>query len=269
MALDVHDAPLSGIGYCWPVVSSFGGGLNSTALLVRWVVDGYVPVDKIQFADTGDERPEVYEHIHRFSEWLVRHGMPAIEITRKGGRQETLEQYSLRTGHLPSIAYGRKSCSHKFKIEPQERDVNRWPVARETWKRDEKVIKLIGYGAEEQKRITKAKIEDEKYIYRFPLDEWGMYRTDCADIIRHVGLPVPGKSSCFHCPASTKQEILALPRELQQRAIHIEDNARARGNLKTVKGLGRKFAWRDFLAGAQVDEAPAAVCMYCNDESQS
>ena len=191
--------------------------------------------------------------------------MPAVEITRKGGRDETLEQYSLRTKYLPSLAYGTKGCSWKFKIEPQNRDINRWPVARRTWKNGGKVIKLIGYGYEEQKRLAKAKLEDEKYFYRFPLNEWGMDRSDCERVIRHVGLQVPGKSACFFCPSSKKHEILALPIELKTRAIRLETVARDAGNMRTTKGLGRQFAWSDYLAGADVPEPTVVPCMHCVD----
>lgn len=264
------DAPLAVVAERWPVVVSFGGGLNSTALLVEWAMRDWVPPHRILFADTGGERPQTYEHVQRFSEWLQLHGFPAIEITRKGGRVETLEEYALRTQMLPSMAYGRKSCSHKFKIEPQERDINRWPTAREAWKRGDKVVKLIGYGFEEQTRISKAKIEDKKYFYRFPLDELEMDRAGCVESISRAGLPVPPKSSCFFCPSMRKPEIIQLRQEqpvLLKRALHIEGTAKAAGKNKTAQGLGRKFAWADFLAGVPVEEAPASPCMYCNDGS--
>jgi hypothetical protein len=268
MAADLaHDIPLHSVGLLWPVAVSFGGGLNSTALLVKWVLDGNHPPDRIIFADTGGERPETYDHLAAFSDWLVAQGLPAVEVTRKGGRQETLEEYSLRSRTLPSLAYGHKGCSWKFKIEPQERDINRWPMAKRFWKMGDKVVKLIGYGAEEQKRISKAKLEDDKYFYRFPLDEWGLDRSGCEAVIRHVGLTPPPKSSCFFCPSTKKAEILALPAELKQRAIWIERTAQEAGNLKTVKGLGRGFAWSEFLAGAEVPEAQLDSCMYCADES--
>lgn len=186
----------------WPVVAAFGGGLNSTALLVKWVLDGNVPIDLTLFADTGGERQEVYENVHRVSEWLQQNGGCAVQITKKGGRPETLEEYALRTRHLPSMAYGKKGCSWKFKIEPQNRDVNRWPMAKRFWKKGHKVVKLIGYGFEEQKRLAKARLEDEKYVYRFPLNEWEVDREECVRIIRHAGLPIPGKSACFFCPSS-------------------------------------------------------------------
>jgi hypothetical protein len=54
------------------------------------------------------------------------------------------------------------------------------------------------------------------------------------------------------CPSMKKHEILTLAREEPEemaKALAIEDAARASGNLKTVKGLGRSFSWREFLEG--------------------
>ena len=59
---------------------------------------------------------------------------------------------------------------------------------------------------------------------------------------------MPGKSSCFFCPSMKRREIRTLYHkypELLGRALAIED--RARPNLVTVKGLGRNWAWREFL----------------------
>lgn len=78
--------------------------------------------------------------------------------------------------------------------------------------------------------------------------DWGWDRSDCVQAIQNVGLPLPGKSSCFFCPSMKPREIRALYHqypELLERALAIEDNARP--NLRTVRGLGRDFAWRDFI----------------------
>ena len=65
--------------------------------------------------------------------WLKDHGMP--EITRvykttKDGRRLTLEDECLKSGTLPSIAYGFKRCSLKHKIGPQEKFCNHYPPCR-------------------------------------------------------------------------------------------------------------------------------------------
>lgn len=226
------------------IAVAYGGGSNSTALLFRFYELGIIP-DLILFADTGGERPEVYANIEAMNKWLPEHGMPPIIVVKKGGMQETLEENCLRKGMLPSIAYGFKSCSEKYKIRAQEKFCNNWDEFIEVWKRGEKVVKVIGYDAGEERR---AKIsENDKYDYWYPLIQWGWFREECVDIIERYGFK-PMKSSCFFCPSMTKKEIIALRDnhpDLLERALKIEDTAMA--NLNTVKGLGRRFNWREFL----------------------
>lgn len=237
-------------------VASYGGGTNSTAYLIEMVRLGE-PVDAITFADTGGERPETYAFVELFSRWLVERGYPAITIVKKGGRQETLEENCLRLSMLPSLAYGYKSCSQKYKIEPQEKWANNWPPAKAAWKRGEKVTKLIGYDTDESHRA--AVPEDKKYRYRYPLLEWGWGRQECVDAIERAGLPQPGKSSCFFCPANTKPEIMQLRDQhpdLLARALVLESTAVNAGNLSTVNGLGRRLHWGEFIELVEEAEDP-------------
>jgi hypothetical protein len=230
-----------------PVVASYGMGTNSTAYLIEMVRLGE-PVDLILAADTGGERPEVYKFAALFSEWLVDHGYPPVITVRKGGRQETLEENCLRLNMLPSLAYGFKGCSHKYKIEPQEKFVNNWEPARKAWARGQRVVKLIGYDIDESHRA--AIPEDKKYTYRYPLLEWKWGREDCVEAIKAAGLPSPGKSACFFCPSTTKPEILALRRDhpdLLERALNMEMQAEIHDNFKTINGLGRRLNWNRFV----------------------
>lgn len=206
-------------------------------------------VDAILFADTGGERPDIYAYGKMLSHWLELNQMPPITVVKKGGIQETLEENCLRLDMLPSLAYGFKGCSHKYKIEPQDKWVNNWQPARERWKSGGKVLKLIGYDMDEPHRA--AIPEDAKYQYAYPLLEWGWGREECLAAIAEAGLPQPGKSACFFCPSTTKPEILALREqypELLDRALHLEANAKESGNLKTVNGLGRRLNWGEFLS---------------------
>lgn len=129
------------------------------------------------------------------------------------------------------------------------------------------VVKAVGLDAGEQHRLTWARaklaaggpgrkvsreerLDREFFAYFYPLMDWGMDRAACERAIRDAGLPVPPKSSCWFCPASKKAEILWLrehhPR-LLERALAIEANAKP--NLTAVRGLGRSFAWGEFLDG--------------------
>jgi hypothetical protein len=250
---------------------AYGGGRDSSGILAGWYEKGLQetdPIHVIVFADTGGERPHTYAYIEEMQKWLAAHGFPPITIVRKGGRQESLEENCLRMNMLPSLAYGFKGCSHKFKVEPQEKFFNNLPAARETWRAGQLVTKMIGYEHRENRRWSKAKRSDDKYEYEFPLVDWGWNREECEAALVRVGLPIPQKSSCFFCPASTLPEIRALREQypdLHERALAME----AQAKLTSVKGLGRRFAWRDVdvidIPVRVVQELEVDRCRSCID----
>lgn len=227
---------------------AFGGGLNSTALLIQ-LVRQKAKIDLVLFADTGAEKPETYCHLKMMNEWLSKHCYPKIIIvkkTDKDGNILTLEQNCLENAMLPSLAYGFKTCSHKFKINPQEKYINNYQLALETWKRGKKVRKYIGYDADEGHRVKD--YESKKYENIYPLVDMGSGREACKEIVKSEGLSIPSKSSCFFCPAMKKMEIRELKQKhpaLMKRALKLESNAM--NNLQSIKGLGRYFSWKDFL----------------------
>ena len=236
-------------------VVSFGGGVNSSAMLVGMYERG-IPVHLILFADTGGEKPETYAYKERFEKWLVSHGMPAITTVRKQSSREgryygpgevlDLETYCLEMGTLPSIAYGYKTCSLKFKQEPQRKFIEQWGPAYADWLCGRSVTKFIGFDADEPQRAI---ISPEMgYTNRYPLIEWGWGREECIEAIINAGLCVPPKSSCFFCPNMEELEILELRDkhpELLERALAIEKNAPTHGS---IKGLGRDYSWEQILA---------------------
>jgi hypothetical protein len=229
------------------IAVSYGGGTNSTAMLVGLFERGIVP-DAITFADTGGEKPETYEHVEIMKRWCIDNGFPPIVTVRKvtrDGNVLSLEDNCLQQKMLPSIAYGFKSCSLKYKVAPQDKHFNNLPEAKEVWAQGDKVIKYIGYDADEERRAHI--VEDEKYSYRYPLIEWGWGRKECIEAIERAGIPLPGKSACYFCPSSKVTEIKWLAAkhpDLMDRAIAMERNAQ----LTQVKGLGRSFRWEDVIA---------------------
>lgn len=251
------------------VVCSFGGGTNSTAMLIGMVERGE-KCDLIVFADTGGEKPYTYEHIIDMSKWLVAHNMPSIQTVRgtapKMIEDDSLEGECLRIKALPSIAYGYKKCSQKWKIAPINMYVGKF--CKERGIDPASVIRMIGFDADETRRAKD--FPNEKY----PLIEWNWGRDECVNAIKRAGLKLPGKSACFFCPSSKKHEILQLKRDypdLAARAVAMENNA----ELTHIKGLGRDFAWRDLLAWneAQIDmfphESRIEIDCGCYDEAQT
>lgn len=231
------------------IVCSFGGGVNSTAMLIGMHERGE-RVDLILFADTGGEKPHTYAHVIEMSEWLVAHGMPQV-ITVKAPN-ETLEQSVIKLHNLPSIAYGFKTCSQRFKKEPQEKFIRRYlkdRAADSSLRVDGEITRLFGFDAGEPQRAKDIPGN------RYPLIEWDWGREECAEAIDRAGITQPGKSACFFCPSSKKPEIMLLRQQypvLALRAVAMEKNA----DLTSIKGLGRSFAWGDLYAA---DDAQAKL----------
>ena len=220
---------------------AFGAGTDSTGLLVEMVRRGEPAPHAILFANTGGEHPHTYRHVATFSGWLRRHGYPAITTVAASG--EALEANCLRRHALPSIAYGFKTCSQRWKLEPQEKWANGDPACQTAWQRGELVTRIIGFEYGEERRCRPA---DAKYTNRYPLIDWQMDRDDCKAAIEAAGLKLPGKSACFFCPLSKKSDIRALQDsypDLLARALAMEANA----DLDSIRGLGRRFAWADVV----------------------
>lgn len=240
-------------------IASYGGGTNSTAMLIECAKRG-INVDLILFADTGGEKPHTYQYVKTFNDWLIKNGMP--EIIWVKSPNETLEQSCNKLKALPSIAYGVKTCSQRFKIQPQDKYVNNWIVAKSEWAAGRKITKLVGYDADEHHRIKD--YSDDKYTLSYPLVDWDMGRDECLQTIADAGLCPPGKSACFFCPSTKPSEVRWLAHnhpELAERAMKIERQA----DLDSIKGLGRNFAWRDLLSQGEMfsdgfGRTPEIVC---------
>lgn len=230
-------------------------GVDSTALLIGLQQRGIRP-DLILFADTGGEKPETYLYAPIIRQWLRDVDFPQFEVVRY---KPPIAPYDSLYGNcwqnetLPSLAFGRKSCSIKWKREPQDRRVRRWAPALEAWGAGLKVKKLIGFEVGEQRRRYGDRGDDPSYRYWYPLMDWGWDREACKRVIANEGLPVPVKSACYFCPAMKKTELVELAcnhADLYERAIDLEDRYRdgkhyRERSLRTTEGLGRRFAWRE------------------------
>lgn len=204
----------------WPLRKflAYGGGVNTVAALV-WLNENSHTLDAICMVDPGDEWPETEAYRDGpMREWLAAVGFPPVTTinridegkhNRRAWRLETLRQECTRIGSVPSIAYGYKKCSSKYKG-----DTSRWWAARQPWAIDEwasgrKIVKVIGYDADESSRVRKAfqnKWEAMRMVPWYPLYDAGINRDDCIDLIKLAGLPIPPKSSCTFCPNNTLAE---------------------------------------------------------------
>lgn len=205
----------------------FGSGVDSTAMLVALHEAGIKP-DIITFADTGGEKPETMVHLSKMNDVLAQWGWPQINVCIK----KTLESTSyndlygncLDNQTLPSLAFGMKSCSIKWKQIPQDqfiKGVKSGPSKREPhpiWinalETGQRIVKLIGYdcGKADIRRSKKPPPADAEFDYLYPLQILGWEREACVTAITDsLGEDlVPIKSACFFCPASKIWELYWL-----------------------------------------------------------
>lgn len=201
---------------------SFGAGVNSVAMTIMLVNDGWH--GPIVFADTGGERPETMCYLDYFSKWLAERGM---EITTLSPGSEwhpkkasvPLEDYCHKFAIIPLLAL--RWCSVEWKRNP----LLAWAKAHEC------DTQLLGICASEPQRVR-----DDPNV-RYPLYEEGITRAECRHIIGKAGLVSPPKSSCFFCPGQTIGEWRRLyydHPELFERARTLEENASCRHNKRAT-----------------------------------
>ncbi len=227
------------------VALCFGGGVDSTGLLVALKVAGVRP-DVITFADTAGEKKLTYRHIDRMQEVLLAWDFPPIDVVRKrplaSTGYTTLEGNCIKNETLPSLAFGMKSCSIKWKQEPQDqflKGVKSGPNERpphSVWitarAKGERMVKLLGYdsGPADLRRSKGLREADANFDFLYPLQLIGWKRHDCVRaIVVFLGPDfVPIKSACFYCPASKIWELYWLAAHEPDRfedALFMERNA--------------------------------------------
>jgi 3'-phosphoadenosine 5'-phosphosulfate sulfotransferase (PAPS reductase)/FAD synthetase len=279
-----------------PVIVAYGAGVDSTAMILG-MIDRGERIDLVLHADTGSEKPETEAYRDMFLAWLRARGI-RCEIVRYQPQRfkhwppyRSLDENCFTNGTLPSISFGRHSCSLKWKVEPQDAWLETWEPAVACWEAGGRCVKAIGYDAgtrDSQRYAHSEGMRDPRFDYRYPLREWGWDREECERQIAAHGLPVPVKSACFMCAASKPWEIEALGAPQLRRIVLME--ARARPRLRNVEGLWRKRvqgrngatprpgAMTDFirerglLPAAEIDEiislAPAALARFQDAEGQ-
>ncbi|MCY0940114.1 phosphoadenosine phosphosulfate reductase [Streptomyces antarcticus] len=212
-------------------VISFGGGVQSTALLVL-AAQGRIDYSTFLFANVGDdsEHPATLAYIRDVAApYAARAGIELHQLrrTRRDGTTETLmERLNRRdTRSIPipvrmaNGAPGRRSCTADFKIKV----VGRW-LREHGATANEPAVVGIGISVDEIHRANRRRSEPHEQV-EYPLLDLRLRRDDCERIIETAGLPVPPKSSCFFCPFRTVDAWRQQRREdpdLFARSIEVE-----------------------------------------------
>lgn len=242
----------------------FGAGVDSAAMIVALHAAGIRP-DVVTFANTGGEKKLTLQHVERMNQVLASWGWPLVDECRKLTLESTgytdLYGNCIANETLPSLAFGMKSCSIKWKQGPQDQFImgaKRGPNARAPhpiWtayqETGQRIVKLIGYdaGPADTRRSKNLPAADENFDYAYPLQVLGWKRPDCVNAItQYLGADlVPVKSACFYCPASKTWELFWL-------AAHDPEQMEAALQLERHALTGRHSRFDEVEFGASWDE---------------
>jgi hypothetical protein len=189
-------------------VISYGGGVQSTALVVLATQGKIGHVDAALFANVGDdsEHPNTVRYVREVAiPWAAERGLKVHELkkTTRGRGLETLYGRLSREGSrsvpIPvrmsdTGAPGTRSCTADFKI----RVIAKWLKAHGVSGENPARV-LIGFSTDECHRVSNRRASDDE-TPEHPLLDLNMHREDCKRLIERAGLPVPPKSACYFCP---------------------------------------------------------------------
>jgi hypothetical protein len=211
-------------------VISFGGGVQSTALLVL-ACQRKIKADAALFANVGDdsEHPATLEYVRKVARpYAVEHGIEVIELhrTRRNGETETLMERLQRVPRSIDIPVrmangspGNRKCTSDFKMQV----VGRWLKAQGASAANPATVH-IGISFDEAHRIGNKRMVPYE-IPSYPLTELRLTRQDCIAIIKGAHWPVPGKSSCYFCPFTKPSQFATMRRTepaLFYKAVELE-----------------------------------------------
>jgi hypothetical protein len=204
-----------------PVIDSYGMGVESTAIALRWIEDPAsrdFPLDDliVVTAMTGNEWPDTRRLVEEHVLPAFRdHGIRYVQLARGGPLERdgvdvlsdsrsterlvmagawTLADELELAGTVPQFAHGQRRCSQKFKG---------WPI--DFWLRAElghsSFRHVIGFNAGERWRMERdASYATALRAPEYPLAAWGWDRKACERYLHAVTGEWWPKSCCTFCP---------------------------------------------------------------------
>ena len=190
------------------VIISYSYGKDSTTMLLK-MLENHMQVDKIIFADTQYELPEMLEYQSKINKYLKDNYNLEV-IKTKPYKNKTFEDWF----------YG------KFTKGKQEGVIRGFPYVLSPcyWSREAKYIPLtkmygkgnticIGYATNEMKRANGKQYKNVVNKYRFPLiEDFKIDEVACYNFLKEKGLEPPTKlrTGCWWCPKQSQKSLRYL-----------------------------------------------------------
>ena len=208
-------------------VVSYGGGINSTAMII-WLIKNKRPIDYVIFSDTGNEVPETYQYItQHMKPYLQKHNISFVTVYNY--RKISLWTRCIIRRVFPDMY--KRWCTRDFKVRPIHRFYR-------TLKSH--IIEYMGIDYGEIKRM---KLSIDDHITKdYPLIDNKIDRDACIAIITQAKMPIPVKSGCFFCPYNSKERWVWLKKnhpDLYKLSEQLEKNSKHYPHMKLINlGVG-------------------------------
>lgn len=226
-------------------IYSLSGGKDSTAMVLM-AIERKEPIHSIVFFDTGWEFQGILDHIDLLEKrthlkiWHLQSQLPfdywltaRPVIARKGPEK----------GQLYKIGNGWPSLNFRWCTRQKVQAIDNFckPVS--------KVVQCVGYANDEKRNLS-----NPKFLYRFPLQEYGITEAEALQYCYNKGYYWNGlyehfrRVSCFCCPLQRSNDLKILRKhypELWQRMLNMDksipNNQGFKGH-KTVHDFDKRFA---------------------------
>lgn len=180
-------------------VLSFGGGVQSSAIILL-IKDKILPKpDIIVHSDTGSELPETENIVRRFQQISEELGIPFFIVRSHLGK---LHEHYLSKQSVPVVGF--RSCTDNFKIAPQRR-----LFRKIVGKGNGKILVNCWLGITTDESHREIQSEVQWITNSFPLLQLNLSRKDCIEINQSHKLTIT-KSGCFNCPYGGKKWFVNL-----------------------------------------------------------
>lgn len=186
-------------------VLSYGGGVQTFAMLIMIEKGILDKPDLIIMADTKAEYPETEAHVETIAKPIAeRLNIPFITVVRKDG---LIDGY-FKQNSIPMPGF--RSCTYHYKVRPIH-DYLRKALGDSFIKGKASVEVWIGISTDEARREVKREDQTPKWVLQtYPLLQKGYSRNDLIQFIEQSEYPMPRKSGCYMCPFSGRKGFIKL-----------------------------------------------------------
>jgi plasmid stability protein len=192
---------------------SFGGGVQTGALLAMILEGDYERPDVVIFADPGWESKETYDFIQFCRDKCAEAKLPFITASAGNIRKDALtpgKRFASMPLHLATESgerrgMSRRQCTREYKVDAVNRTLRnyfKYPKGKQI---RPPIENWLGISLDEVMRMKESRVAS--FVVRWPLIDLKMTRQDCLDYLAKKGWRKVAKSACIGCFAGDTKVI--------------------------------------------------------------